>query len=114
MRKAIWRVLQLTLLTCVLTLAASGASAAASATLRAGCPSAGDETVISRKGSRGTVLSLPGYWDASAVTLEAEGSETLYIGRERKEIRAGVETDLTEYVGQGTIPLYNEKGWELA
>ena len=77
----------------------SFAHAAGDRTLRAGCPSRSGETVLARSGRGGIVLSLPGSWDPTAVTLELTGSERILIGKEKREIAAGVPTDVTDLLG---------------
>ncbi len=79
---------------------------------RAGCPSVFSGTVTARDGREGFILSLPGSWDAGKITLELEGAECLYLGKEKKEIRPGQETDLREYLGTKT-PVYNAKMRQL-
>ena len=79
---------------------------------RAGCPSVFSGTVESRKGTAGYILSLPGSWDAGKITLEMDGEECLYLGKEKKEIRPGQEIDVREYLGQKT-PVYNANRREL-
>ena len=71
--------------------------------IRAGCPSRCPETVISRKDK----LYIPGSWDISRITLEADGSDILYLGDEKREIRPGEESDLTGYPGR-KVPVYNQ------
>ena len=91
----------------------AGAAAAENApVLRAGSPDRCTETVVSRSGSMGMVLSLPGFWDPSAVTLEIEGAEEFSLGSDRKVIRAGEAADLTAYIGQ-TVPVYSAAGRNL-
>ena len=72
-------------------------------TLTAGCPSRCGETVTARYGKNGIILSLPGFWDLSAVTLELEGSGKLYLGG--KEIRPGEPANLTGLAGEKTALL---------
>ena len=73
---------------------------------RAGCPSVFSGTVESRKGIAGYILSLPGSWDAGKITLELDGAECFYLGKEKKEIRPGQEIDVREFLGNKT-PVYN-------
>lgn len=80
--------------------AAGAAKEKAQRALTAACPAQCGETVSARYTKAGIVLSLPGFWDASAVTLELEGAGVLYLGSENKEIRPGEPTDLTEFIGQ--------------
>lgn len=87
----------------------SCALAAGGRTVQAGCPSRCGETVISREGKDGITLSLPGFWDLTAVTLEMPGSGKILIGPERREIAAGVPADITDLVGRKT-ELRDEKG----
>lgn len=70
----------------------------------AGCPSLCPVKVTVRISAKnGMVLSIPGCWDIHAITLEAEGSEKVYLGKERTEIAAGTETDLSGLVGKRTV-----------
>ena len=86
----------------LLLLLCVSASAAEDRLLQAGCPSRGRETVLSRTGRNGMILSLPGFWDPTAVTLEVSGTERILIGAEKREITAGVPTDVTDLIGQKT------------
>ena len=94
-RIAVWGILFL-LLHC------PAAFAAGTVTVKAGCPSRCGEMVISRTGRSGIILSLPGFWDASAVTLELAGSEKLFLGPEKREIAAGMPADATGLIGAST------------
>ena len=85
-----------------LLLLGSSAQAAGDRPLQAGCPSESGETVLSRTGRNGIILSLPGFWDPTAVTLEVSGTEKILIGAEKREITAGVPTDVTDLIGQKT------------
>ena len=87
----------------LLLLAAGAAGAAKERTLKAGCPSRCGETVNARFSKGGTVLSLPGSWDLSAVTLELEGSDILYLGHENRAVRAGEPADLSGLAGQSVV-----------
>jgi len=80
----------------------STAFAAGERPLRAGCPSRSGETVLSRTGKNGIILSLPGFWDPTAVTLEVNGTDRILIGKEKREITAGEPTDLTDLIGKKT------------
>ena len=62
--------------------------------LTAACPSRSGETVSSWTTAGVTTLCVPGFWDLSAVTLEAEGQEKIYLGPDRLEIAAGEPADL--------------------
>lgn len=62
--------------------------------LTASCPSRGNETVCSWTTAGVTTLCVPGFWDLSAVTLEVEGQEKIYLGPDRLEIKAGEPADL--------------------
>ena len=75
-------------------------------TLTAACPSRCTEKVIARNGKDGLILSLPGFWDLSRITLEMANEESLLLGNEKKEVRAGEETDLSGMTGR-KIPLRN-------
>ena len=78
------------------------ALAAGERPLSAGCPSRCGEKVISRSGKNGVILSLPGFWDPKAVTLELNGSEKILLGKERREVAAGQPTDVTDLIGKKT------------
>ena len=84
-------------------------SAAAERTLTAGCPSVCNETVTARKEGNNWVLSLPGCWDLSKLTLELSGSATVRIGREELEVAAGQTADLSAMAGERQ-KLLSEKG----
>lgn len=71
------------------------ASAAGGRVLVASCPSLCAEKVTAREGKNGLILSIPGFWDLSRIALEVEGSEKLFIGKDRTEITPGEETDLS-------------------
>ena len=76
--------------------------AAGGKTLRAGCPSRCEETVVARTGKDGIILSLPGFWDLTAVTLELPGSDKVILGKGNREIDAGTPTDVTDLIGKKT------------
>lgn len=84
----------------VLLLLCFSAFAAGERAVQAGCPSRCGETVLSRKGKGGLILSLPGFWDPTQVTLEVPGSEKLLIGKEKREITAGETVDITDLIGK--------------
>lgn len=84
------------------------ARAAEPAVFRAGCPSVSAETVETRYGRSKYILSLPGFWDAGKITLEADGTECLFLGNEKREVRPGQETDLREYLGK-KVPVYDAR-----
>jgi len=86
----------------LLLLFGASAYAAGDRPLRAGCPSRRGETVLSRTGKGGIILSLPGFWDPTQVTLEVSGSEKLLIGKEKREIAAGEAADITDLIGKKT------------
>ena len=92
-----------------LLLLGSSAQAAGDRTLQAGCPSESGETVLSRTGRNGIILSLPGFWDPAKVTLDLPGSDRILLGKEKREIAAGVPTDVTDLIGQKT-EVRDEKG----
>ena len=77
--------------------------------IRAGCPSRSSETIVTVIRNGKPVLFIPGFWDMERITLAIEGSDVIYLGRERKEIPAGSETDLREYAGQ-TVAVFNANG----
>ena len=68
--------------------------------LTASCPSRGGEAVYSWTTAGVTTLCVPGFWDLSAVTLEAEGQEKIYLGPDRLEITAGETADLSGLTDQ--------------
>lgn len=83
-----------------LLLIAGCASAAGGKIISASCPSLCGETVVTREGKDGLILSLPGFWDLSKIVLEMEGTDKLFLGSDRKEIAPGQETDLNGLTGQ--------------
>ena len=95
-----------------LLLLVAGAQAETGMVFRAASPDICNETVISRKGSNGYVLSLPGSWDAGKVTLTVEGAEVIYLGNEGVEIRQGEAADLSAFLGR-RVPIYNKKHYYL-
>ena len=101
-RIALWGILFLLLL-------CSSGSAAGDRTLQAGCPSRCGEKVVSYTRRNVITISLPGFWNPAAVTLELPGSEKVLIGPERREIAAGVPTDVTDLIGTRT-ELRDERG----
>ena len=93
----------------LLALWTASASAAGERTLTASCPSVSAEKVAGRWKKGNIVLSLPGFWDLTKVTLELEGSGTLYLGDQKTEIPAGVPSDLTGLTGQ-KLALRDDQG----
>ena len=95
----------------ILFLLLSGSAfAAAERTLSAGCPSLCGAKVVARwRKSEEMILSLPGCWDLTAITLEMEETGTLLLGEERIPVTPGVPVDLTGMVGQ-RITVRNENG----
>ena len=83
-----------------LLLLCSSAFAAGERPVQAGCPSRCGETVQSRTGKGELILSLPGFWDPTQVTLEVSGSEKLLIGKDKREIPAGETVDITDLIGK--------------
>ena len=82
-------------------LLSGGASAAAGRTLSAGCPSRCETKVVARwRKENEMILSLPGCWDLTAITLEMENTETLLLGEEKVPVTPGVPVDLTGMLGQ--------------
>ena len=71
--------------------------AAKALTLTAGCPSRCAEKITARNNKRGMLLSVPGFWDLSAVTLELSNSEKvqLRLGKEKQEAAPGQTVDLS-------------------
>lgn len=90
----------------------TGCACAEGKPLKASCPSRCGEAVTSREGKDGLILSLPGFWDLSAIRLEMDGAEALLFGDERTEIRTGEDADLTGLAGR-RLRLRNQKGREL-
>ena len=84
-------------------------SALAERTLTAACPSRCGVTVSARKTKSGYVLSLPGIWDLTKISLELEGTGEFLLGEEKQTIRAGEETDLSGLTGR-KILLQNTNG----
>ena len=78
----------------------AGCAAADGKTLTAGCPSVCGEKVIAREGKDGLILSLPGFWDLSKITLEMDGMQTLLLDNGAAEVPSGQETDLTGLAGR--------------
>ncbi len=78
-----------------LLLLAGSASAMKERRLEAGCPSRCGAKAAARWKNELMTLFLPGCWDLSAVTLEMEGEETLYLGEEQIPVVPGEPTDLT-------------------
>ena len=76
------------------------ASAAKEYKLTAACPSCCGGTVAARNGQDGLILSLPGFWDLSGITLEMEGTDLLLLGDDLQEVPAGKETDLSGMTGR--------------
>ena len=91
-----------------LLLVSGCASAAGGKTIMAGCPSVCGEKVAAREGKGGLVLSVPGFWDLSKITLEEEGSPILFLGTDQTGIAPGQETDLTGLKGE-KIRIRDEK-----
>ena len=80
--------------------------------LTAACPSRSGEKITARWSKEEMILSVPGFWDLSAVTLEMEGTDVLFLGDKGLEIRAGEPADLTGLAGK-KIRVRNAKkeGW---
>lgn len=76
------------------------AAAENEAVIRVGCPSRSAETVVARKSKAGYILSIPGHWDITALTMEVEGTDCVLLGREKREIRPGEITDFSALAGQ--------------
>ena len=84
------------------------AGAAADPVLRVSCPSCCSETIVSQTGVSGAMLAIPGFWDPENLILELDGHDRLYLGNDRREIRAEEPTDLRDYLNQ-SVPVFNEK-----
>ena len=78
----------------------AGNAAAAEKRVTAACPSRCTECVYGRYGKDGIIVSIPGYWDLTAMTLEAEGCDVLYLGEGKQPVRPGEAADLSGYEGQ--------------
>ena len=87
----------------------SGCAAAAEKVLTASCPSRSKETVNARYGKDGYVLSLPGFWDLSGITLVLEDADAVLLGEEQREVKAGEETDVSALTGK-KVPLRKAGG----
>ena len=90
----------------------SGAKALKERTLRASCPSACGEAVVSRAVRDGQVLSLPGTWDLTRVTLEIEDADELYLGDAQAPFLPGQPGDLTGMTGRSLV-MRNQDGMTL-
>ena len=98
-------------LTGILFLLLSGsASAVVQRALYAGCPSRCEARVTARWKGDTMVLSLPGCWDLTQITLEPENSETLLLGDEKIRAVPGEPVDLTGMTDR-TIEVRNELGY---
>jgi CotH protein. len=75
-------------------------------TLTAGCPSVCGETVTARWSGENMILSLPGNWDLTRITLEMEDTDVLQIRDASVTVPAGAETDLSGLTGT-KIPLWD-------
>lgn len=110
MRKKTWIRAGVTMAAALfLLLRIPGAKAVRERILTAGCPGQCGETVVSMTKGDKMVLSLPGAWDASRVTLEMAGVEELYLGRDPVPFAPGVPGDLREKIG-GTYQLGDGRG----
>ena len=96
------------LLLLLMMLTAAPACAAKEKTLTAACPSRCSEIVYARKSKNVWVLSLPGFWDPAAVTLELNDSAVITLGKDGTQFRAGEPGDLTQFVGE-TVTVWDEK-----
>ena len=97
-------------LTGILFLLVSGsASALVERALYAGCPSRCEVRVTARWKDDTMVLSLPGCWDLSRITLELENRETLLLGDEQVRAVPGEPVDLTGMADR-KITVRNELG----
>ena len=85
----------------------AGCAAADGWKLTAGCPSVCGEKVVAREGKDGLILSLPGFWDLSKITLEMEKTQVLLLDNGAAEVPYGEEGDLTGLTGR-RILLQNE------
>ncbi|MBR3334454.1 MAG: CotH kinase family protein [Clostridia bacterium] len=92
----------------MLLLLLCGASAEAERKLTAACPSLCDAKVTAQWQNEEIVLSLPGAWDLTRVTLETADRETLLIGSGMTPVRPGEPADLTGFVGK-RVAVRNEQ-----
>ena len=83
-----------------LLLFSASASAGVERKLSAGCPSVCEAKVTARWRKEEMILSLPGCWDLTAITLEMEDTELLLLGEDRIPVSPGEPVDLTGMVGQ--------------
>ena len=79
------------------------ASASAERKLTAGCPSLCSAKVTARWQKDDIILSLPGSWDLSRVTLESAEGGTLLLGNEMTPVVPGEPADLTGFIGKRTV-----------
>ena len=100
MHKAGKRLIRITVTGILFLLLFAGCAAADGWKLAAGCPSVCDEQVLAREGKDGLILSLPGFWDLSKITLEMDRTPVLVLDGGKAEAPAGQETDLTGFIGQ--------------
>ncbi|MER1993541.1 MAG: CotH kinase family protein [Eubacteriales bacterium] len=98
-------------LTGILFLLFSGsASAVVQRTLYAGCPSRCEARVTARWKDDTMVLSLPGCWDLTRITLELDNAETLLLGDGQVRAVPGEPVDLTGMTDR-KIEVKNELGY---
>ncbi|MCR5567264.1 MAG: CotH kinase family protein [Clostridiales bacterium] len=96
--------------TAILFLLLSGsASAEGKRLLTAACPSVCGAQVTARWQKDQAVLSIPGSWDLSKVTLEMEDTKSLQLGQEKTRAVPGKPVDMTGMVGKKTA-IRDEKG----
>ena len=86
-----------------------GVSATAERRLTAACPSLCNASVVARWQKEEIVLSLPGSWDLTGVTLETADGGTILLGSEMTPVRPGEPTDLTGIVGKRTVVRNEQK-----
>ncbi|MCR5565654.1 MAG: CotH kinase family protein [Clostridiales bacterium] len=77
--------------------------------LYAGCPSRCGARVTARWKDNTMVLSLPGCWDLTQITLEMERTEVLLLGKEQIRAVPGEPVDLSGIKDQ-TVVVRNEQG----
>ena len=80
-----------------------GGSASAERKLTAACPSLCSAKVIAKWQKDEIVLSLPGSWDLTKVTLEMADGGTILLGSEMTPVRPGEPADLTGIIGKRTV-----------
>ena len=87
----------------------SGAAAEADRLYAASCPSVSSQTIYTRQNTQGAIiLSIPGNWDLTLITLQTEGQSCLYLGKKKVPVPAGETVDLTPWLGM-RIRVWDER-----